>query len=255
MTTVSAIIFPSRETEYRGSTLSLHKKSTNKGEALQNKDAPHGKQLILREFLNFSYPSMLMCKAAFSRYILQKGGSLERMDDLFRAFDVGRKKFLSFKHFYIGLAALDPHTNHGGGSAEIRCKYIFRFYSSHKEGFLEPSEFRNMVIDIMNIKGLPCHPDSIDKTVDENIKLFHDDDKTDVHHSSIPLNNFLVAVGNLKFRGTSILFRLPRSIYTHTKRPNTEVTSQDESSKKLKLSNDGESNQTTFFPFSFAALH
>ncbi|CAI9741501.1 serine serine/threonine-protein phosphatase PP1 isozyme 1-like [Octopus vulgaris] len=199
-------------------------------------------QLILREFLNFSYPSMFMCKAAFSRYILQKGGSLERMDSLFRAFDVGRKKFLSFKHFYIGLAALDPHTNHGGGSAEIRCKYIFRFYSSHKEGFLEPSEFRNMVIDIMNIKGLPCHPDSIDNTVDENIKLFHDEDKTDVHHSSIPLNNFLVAVGNLKFRGTSILFRLPRSVYTHTKRSNTEVTSQDESSKKQKLSYDDASD-------------
>ena len=47
----------------------------------------------------------------------------------FYAFDSSNRKMLNFNEFLIGLAAMEPHTMHGGAPAEQRCRYIFRYYS------------------------------------------------------------------------------------------------------------------------------
>ncbi len=47
----------------------------------------------------------------------------------FYAFDLTHKSIISFTDFVLGLAAMEPLTQHGGVPAEQRCRYIFRYYS------------------------------------------------------------------------------------------------------------------------------
>ena len=47
-----------------------------------------------------------------------------------------------FKDVVLGLAAMEPHTQHGGTPAELRCRYIFRFYDSNADGQLTFEDFR-----------------------------------------------------------------------------------------------------------------
>lgn len=49
------------------------------------------------------------------------------MFTLSRAADVTDRNGLSYREFLFILAAIDPYTAHGGGPAEIRCRYMFRY--------------------------------------------------------------------------------------------------------------------------------
>lgn len=60
----------------------------------------------------------------------------------YRAFDTSGSGHLSHKDAIIGLAAMNISTQHGGPPAEIRCRYIFRFYDSNSDGSLEMCEFK-----------------------------------------------------------------------------------------------------------------
>jgi hypothetical protein len=42
----------------------------------------------------------------------------------------------------LGLAALEPTTQHGSGPAEQRCRYIFRFYDTTSSNQLNFDEFK-----------------------------------------------------------------------------------------------------------------
>ena len=59
-----------------------------------------------------------------------------------RAFDVHKRRMLSYRDILLGLAAMEPATQHGGTPAEMRCRYIFRYYDKEGEGLLEFSEFK-----------------------------------------------------------------------------------------------------------------
>lgn len=59
-----------------------------------------------------------------------------------RAFDVHQKHVLTFRDYLLGLAAMEPCTQHGGAPAELRCRYIFRYYDENGDSQLEMSEFR-----------------------------------------------------------------------------------------------------------------
>ncbi len=61
---------------------------------------------------------------------------------LSRAFDAKKQGFLSAKDFLLGIAAMQPCTPHGGIPAEMRCRYIFRFYDVNSDGVLEFTEFK-----------------------------------------------------------------------------------------------------------------
>jgi len=60
----------------------------------------------------------------------------------YRAFDVHQKHALTFRDYLFGLAAMEPCTQHGGAPAELRCRYIFRYYDQNGDSQLEMSEFR-----------------------------------------------------------------------------------------------------------------
>lgn len=42
----------------------------------------------------------------------------------------------------LGLAAMEPNTQHGGTPAELRCRYIFRYYDVDQDGLLRYQEFK-----------------------------------------------------------------------------------------------------------------
>ena len=41
-----------------------------------------------------------------------------------------------------GLAAMDPRTTHGGIPAELRCRYIFKYYNASETGYLNLDELK-----------------------------------------------------------------------------------------------------------------
>jgi hypothetical protein len=41
-----------------------------------------------------------------------------------------------------GLAAMDPRTTHGGVPAELRCRYIFKYYNVSQSGHLDLEELK-----------------------------------------------------------------------------------------------------------------
>ena len=61
---------------------------------------------------------------------------------LSRAFDVGKHGYLTFRDVLNGLAAMEPSTQHGNTPAEMRCRYIFRYYNQSKDALLKFDEFK-----------------------------------------------------------------------------------------------------------------
>ncbi|KAJ8312222.1 hypothetical protein KUTeg_009595 [Tegillarca granosa] len=149
-------------------------------------------------------PSQVMNQTNFKEYM--------------KSFDLHKKKIINFKEMLMGLAALEPSTQHGGMPAEMRCRYIFRYYDTNCDGHLQFEEFKRMVRDIRVLKGLPVDEDSVNDDAVKSAKMFGSESK-----NKLPLGEFLTAVGQLKFRGTSVLFRLPQSCTTSLKKlDNTE---------------------------------
>ncbi|XP_061163616.1 uncharacterized protein LOC133172682 [Saccostrea echinata] len=179
------------------------------------KSAKLGKKeqdLLYQEFMDWCLPCSMMNKTVFKEYIVHKGAKEEQVDALFRSFDMHKKRILQFKDVLVGLAALEPSTQHGGMPAEMRCRYIFRFYDHNVDGFLQFEEFKCMVRDIRKIKGLSLDEEAVNEDAQKSAKLFGNETK-----NKLPLGEFLTAVGQLKFRGTSVLFRLPQSCVTGLK--------------------------------------
>ncbi|XP_076106422.1 uncharacterized protein LOC143075052 [Mytilus galloprovincialis] len=180
------------------------------------KSAKFGKKeqaLYFQEYMDFCLPSHYMSYEVFEKYMQFKGLKVDdNVTDFFRAFDLHKRKFLTFKEVLLGLAALEPSTQHGGMPAEMRCRYIFRFYDKNSDGHLQYDEFRHMVKDIRSFKNLSLDDESVEEDAVKSAKLFGAESK-----NKLPLGEFLQAVGQLKFRGTSVLFRLQHSSTTSLK--------------------------------------
>lgn len=211
-----------------------------------SKLAKREQELLFREFMDWVHPSQFMNKARFTSYMDLKGAKLDNIDHLFRAFDIHKRRYLSCKDVLIGLAAMEPTTQHGGMPAEMRCRYIFRYYDRNSDGNLQFDEFKRLVLDIRQSKGLSTDDASVEEDAIKSAKLFGTESK-----DKLPVADFLSAVGQLKFRGTSVLFRLPHSatnslksldededmsdgdIEPPTKRSRPKITDPIKASKKL----------------------
>ena len=65
----------------------------------------------------------------------------------FRSFGFNHhNQLLTYEDVLFGVAAMDRSTPHGGPSGELRCRYIFKFYSTEQEGFLSFDEFKYVAI-------------------------------------------------------------------------------------------------------------
>ncbi|PIK39736.1 Serine/threonine-protein phosphatase BSU1 [Apostichopus japonicus] len=97
---------------------------------------------LLDEFLTTCYPCTVMNETNFTLYMKNQDIPESLCHAHFRAFDVRRKRYLDFGDFLYGLAAMQPCTPHGALPAELRCRYIFRYYDSDQDDMLNFDEFR-----------------------------------------------------------------------------------------------------------------
>ena len=94
------------------------------------------------------------------------------------------------------------------GSGEARCRYIFRYFDKNHDGKLLFDEFFLMVKDIRSIRGASVQDEDVRKEASESAKVFETNDSD----QDLSMSDFLTAVGQLKFRGTSMLLRNPKSV-------------------------------------------
>ncbi|XP_059143414.1 uncharacterized protein LOC131930805 [Physella acuta] len=185
---------------------------------------------LFQEFVEYCHPSQYMNYATFSSYMTScKGARLDTIPELFRSFDSHKRFMLTYKDVLHGLAALEPCTQHGGLPAEMRCRFMFRYYDKNSDGFLQFEEFKMMVKDIRDHKGLPNDDASLMEDAINSAKVFGEETK-----NKLSSGDFLTAVGSLKFRGTSILFRLPQSCMTNLRlaREGSPFSDSDSDSKE-----------------------
>ena len=138
-------------------------------------------EAIFKEFYSYTFPSDYMNFDNFSQAMDNKLSLIEknRMDAYFRAFDSQQKSYLTYLDYLVGKKTeQDNFVNHwgtrstsfrigGDGSehvtwrywrkriqtvycwsielgapAELRCRFIFRFYNTKNQGYLTLDEFR-----------------------------------------------------------------------------------------------------------------
>lgn len=162
-------------------------------------------EIIYETFLARTFPCLLMNFSQFSQLFTQIGWPNHTLSDLFRCMDTQKRGGLSSRDLLLGLAALEPSVHHGGAPAEIRCRFIFRYYNRSGSGRLKFEEFRRMIGDIQTAQGITdLSADQIEQLAVQSSQVFGAESQ-----EYLALTEFLTGVGQLKFRGTSLLLRSP----------------------------------------------
>lgn len=186
--------------------------------------------MVRFDFFKFSRPSTYMNEYTFQKYLNSLGWQITPyLSDLFRAMDVHNRGALTWKELVLGLAAMEPGTQHGGTPGELRCRHIFRLYDTNCDGVMEYAEFRKMVKDIQEMRGITMDEAALDKFTTTNAVCFNLP-----FGGQLPLNEFLLGVGQLKFRGTSLLFRSPSSVLPTLKKKYTQESLVEPVTKRSK---------------------
>ncbi|CAF1408695.1 unnamed protein product [Adineta ricciae] len=164
---------------------------------------------VFKEFYSYTFPSEYMSYQAFIEAMDNKLSSAEKvkMQAYFRAFDAQQKSYLTYSDYLLGLAAMDPSTSHGA-PAEQRCRYIFRFYNIKNNGNMSIDEFRELHSDVQNLKAGKANNDV--PPYSEILSAFNSFNVQT--NNQLQLTDFLNSVGQLKYRGTSVLFRLATNV-------------------------------------------
>ncbi|KAL9982177.1 hypothetical protein ACROYT_G010988 [Oculina patagonica] len=207
------------------------------------------KEFIKKKFDKYSQSEKVVKLEGFS-LLMKELGVTERFKDLFRAFDFNHQNQLTYQEVLFGVAAMDPSTPHGGPSGELRCRYLFKFYSSEQDAFLSFEEFKLLIKDIQKLKGESTKDCDVLEEARSKAKLFGSGLR-----DKLSLVEFLETVGSLRFRGTSVLFRLPVSIIKLAQDEMYQCLTEDrkpsitrsKSPVKKRRSNDSEASDTMEF--------
>jgi diadenosine tetraphosphatase ApaH/serine/threonine PP2A family protein phosphatase len=190
-------------------------------------------------FNSCAYPCNYLNLEKFKQFI-EKLNKIQALDsninhvihfkNFFYSFDLFQQSFVLYTDFLHGLMAMERRTQHGGILAEQRCRYIFRYYTfndskrftddhiiqqkgiqqqhsqSKTNQFMNFEQFKHLIRDINTLKNKEDKSFEIEAI--NAFKVFGLNSRDDL----LSLENFLNCVGQLKFRGTSILFRLRRPI-------------------------------------------
>lgn len=126
-----------------------------------------------------------------------------RLGKLFNAFNIGQNGRLSFHELLLGFACMEPAARHG----EFRVRFIFRYYDSNNSGSLDEEKLRAIAVDMSKA-------DQVEDKLAEITKALGGTGG----QLAVSENDFLSAIGAHKFRGTSILCRLQKSIFAEISR-------------------------------------
>ncbi|XP_076250134.1 uncharacterized protein LOC143189981 [Rhynchophorus ferrugineus] len=164
-------------------------------------------------FLQLCYPATYMNQRNFAKLLVDGlGWQRPQLPSLFRSADLNNRNGLSFRELLYFLAAVDPNTGHGGMAAELRCRYMFKYYDKDRDNALNIDEVKNMILDLRKSKKLPIDPQNVNKEAQETYKALGMQES-----QSLGINDFLRAVCDLKIRGTSHIFRSNVAILTYLK--------------------------------------
>nr|XP_002122975.1 uncharacterized protein LOC100178725 [Ciona intestinalis] len=165
-------------------------------------------QFLRRLFYSSAFPSCFvnqekfcedLCKVCFVE------SDEETRADYFRSMCMCEEsqKFISFQEFLLCIYFMQPQIQHGGKMAEHRCRCIYRFYDRSCGGHLVFEDFLRMLSDIKKNKGQLVEREQLVTEAKKSAKLFGDHPQP-----QLTLDAFLETVGQLKFRGTSGLYRM-----------------------------------------------
>lgn len=161
-------------------------------------------QRLYEDFLNHCFPSFYLTIESFKCYMKKRGFETRdvRLERFFHAFNYHKTGFLTFHEFLLGLACMEPAIQHG----KFRVKFIFRFYSDDYV-CINRTNLHQLLMDIDSNKG------TIDQRLEMAMKSFKINDKEQIME-----RDFVSAIGAHKFRGTSVLCRYSKGIFTQISR-------------------------------------
>ncbi|XP_050670345.1 uncharacterized protein LOC126969089 isoform X2 [Leptidea sinapis] len=162
---------------------------------------------LYKEFILLVYPALFMSVNIFSQFMLDLGWQRTQCYSLYRSADVSSRGGLSFLNLLLWSAALEPSTQHIGPPAEIRCRYIFRYFDGNHDQKLEYVEFKELVAAARAAREMPVDALNVSRDADNCIRQLGLQP-----NAQVPLAEFLRAVAELWLRGTSSLLRSPKSV-------------------------------------------
>ncbi|KAJ8923305.1 hypothetical protein NQ315_001863 [Exocentrus adspersus] len=171
-----------------------------------------GQESLLTDFIAMCFPATYMNLRIFSKILTELGWAKEFIPCAFRAADVNNRNGITFREYLYFLAAIDPATSHGGVQAELRCKYIFRFYDRDRDNALRMEDFKQLVLDLRRSKKLSVDAAAVAKEASETFKVIGLND-----NASLSMIDFLKAICDLKIKGTSSLLRSPNPVMKYIK--------------------------------------
>ncbi|XP_049951483.1 uncharacterized protein LOC126458453 [Schistocerca serialis cubense] len=125
---------------------------------------------LFREFLLDTFPSVYMSRAAFTRFMIRLGWNADEAQNLFRSADIYNRSSLSFRDFLYIIAALEPMTSHVGAAAEIRCRYIYRFFSKRQGDGMDFEDFTKLIEALQKCKNQNATAAVVSQEADKIIK-------------------------------------------------------------------------------------
>lgn len=165
---------------------------------------------LYNDYLEHCFPSFYQTFESFRCYMTKHGFEIKQasFQKLFKAFNYNRNGYLSFHELLLGLACMEPNIPHG----ECRVMFVFRYYDSHQEGFLTLENFELLLKDLYGKefgKEIGKKAVNIMKMIGTTIWK---------GKPAVTYRSFLAAIGSHKFRGTSVLCRASKPIFTQLHR-------------------------------------
>lgn len=114
-----------------------------------------------------SFPAVFLTLGNFSKFVMTLGWMKEETPHLYRSADMFGRGGISFREFLYFLSATEPGTTHGGGPAELRCRYIFRYLDTDKNNLLKRDELKNLIVLVRKSKKLNLDANQVDKELNE----------------------------------------------------------------------------------------
>ncbi|XP_039764447.1 uncharacterized protein LOC120636936 [Pararge aegeria] len=162
---------------------------------------------LYREFMLMVYPALYMSSTVFSQFMIDHGWERSQCSHLFRAADISGRGGLSFLEVLLWAAALEPNTQHAGVAAEMRCRYIFRYFDSNRDLKLEFGELKELMAAARSARQLPVDALSVARDADLVLRQLGLGS-----NSSLSISDFLRSVDEQHVRGTGDLLRAPSSL-------------------------------------------
>ncbi|KAI2805647.1 hypothetical protein BLOT_004647 [Blomia tropicalis] len=166
---------------------------------------------LYSDYLDNCFPSTTMTLHSFKVYMTRYGLNYndERLEHFFRSFNFNATGYVTFSELLLGLACLDCKSIHN----QTRAKFVLRYYDVRRKGYLNETDIRIMFQDMLVIeKQNDFTIEDIDNRVKQVLQTVNHVKDEASGELRISERSFLTAIGEHKFRGTSQLCRISRSI-------------------------------------------